>query len=148
MKALNSCSWEVTSEKVEAAVRKIIEISRPLKLILFGSYARSAMNINSDLDILVITRNDVVNSRKESIRIRRALRGISMPMDILVVPEDKWRELKDQPGFIYREALRKGKVIYESLEIVEAEVDEALHIAEQTVSWAKSILLKKEGEES
>jgi len=44
----------VTSDKVEAAVRKIIEVSRPLKLILFGSYVR-AKQPDSDLDILVIT---------------------------------------------------------------------------------------------
>jgi hypothetical protein len=39
-----------------------------------------------------------------------------MPMDILVVPERKWLELKDEPGLIYREALKNGKVIYESSE--------------------------------
>jgi hypothetical protein len=37
-------------------------------------------------------------------------------MDILVVPERKWVELKDEPGLIYREAMRKGKVVYESKE--------------------------------
>ena len=106
--------WEVTSDKVEAAVRKIIEVSRPLKLILFGSYVRGEANMNSDLDILVITPDDIENPRKESVRIRRALRGISMPMDIVVVPRAKWEELKDLPGLIYREALMKGKVVYES----------------------------------
>jgi hypothetical protein len=37
-----------------------------------------------------------------------------MPMDIVVVPRAKWEELKDLPGLIYREALMKGKVVYES----------------------------------
>jgi predicted nucleotidyltransferase len=46
-------AWEVTSEKVETAIRKIIEISQPLKLILFGSYVRGDTDINSDLDIVV-----------------------------------------------------------------------------------------------
>jgi len=106
--------WEVTSDKVEAAVRKIIEVSRPLKLILFGSYVRGEASMNSDLDILVITPDDIENPRKESVRIRRALRGISMPMDIVVVPRTKWEELKDLPGLIYREAMMKGRVVYES----------------------------------
>jgi len=109
-------SWRVTPEKVEAAVRKIIEVARPIKLILFGSYARNEIDINSDVDFLVVTGNEVENSRKESIRIRRALRGIGMPMDILVVPARKWAELKDEPGLIYREALKSGKVVYESPE--------------------------------
>ena len=106
--------WEVTPEKVEAAIRKIVEISQPLKLVLFGSYVRGETDINSDLDILVIAREGIESPRKESIRIRRALRGISMPMDILVVPQSKWEELKDVPGLIYREALIYGRVVYES----------------------------------
>ena len=105
--------WEVTSEKVEAAIRKIIEVSQPDKLILFGSYAKDTITINSDVDFLVITGDHVENPRKESVRIRRALRGISMPMDILVVPKTQWHQLKDVPGLIYREAMNKGKVVYE-----------------------------------
>jgi hypothetical protein len=48
------------------------------------------------------------------VRIRRALKGIEMAMDILVVPEDELEELSASPGLIYREALNKGKVVYES----------------------------------
>jgi len=112
--ASKSHDWEVTPEKVKAAVQKIIEVSRPLKLILFGSYVRGEKNVNSDLDVLIIARDDIVNPRKESVRIRRALRGISMPMDIIVVPAEEWIKLNDKPGMIYREVLREGKVVYES----------------------------------
>jgi predicted nucleotidyltransferase len=82
-------------------------------VILFGSAVRGETNIHSDLDILVVTGDEIDSPRKESVRIRRALRGIVMPMDILVVPESLLQELGDQPGLIYREALRHGKVIYE-----------------------------------
>ena len=34
-----------------------------------------------------------------------------MPMDILVVPQSRWEELKDIPGLVYREALMNGKYI-------------------------------------
>lgn len=107
-------SWEVNPAKVEAAIRKIVEVSRPVKLILFGSYVQGKTSRNSDLDLLVIARNEIGDPRKESVRIRRALRGISMPMDILVIPQSKWDELKDVPGLIYREVLRKGKIAYEA----------------------------------
>ena len=105
--------WAPTPAKVEEAVRKIIEVSRPLKIILFGSYVRGATDRNSDLDVLVVTEDTIENPRKESVRIRRALRGIPMPMDILVVPRSKWEERKDLPGLIYREASSTGKVVYE-----------------------------------
>jgi len=58
--------------------------------------------------VLVVTGTAVENTRKGSVRIRRALRGIGMPMDILVIPEREWAELKDEPGLIYREAEKRG----------------------------------------
>ncbi|MBI3599754.1 MAG: nucleotidyltransferase domain-containing protein [Nitrospinae bacterium] len=106
--------WEVTPQKVKAVIDKIVEISRPCRVIIFGSYVRGDMNLNSDLDVLVVTKEDIENPRKESVRIRRALKGILMPMDILVVYEKSLEEMINTPGLIYREAVKKGKVVYES----------------------------------
>ena len=105
--------WAITPEKVRTAIQRIIEVSRPRKLILFGSYIRGNMNLNSDLDILVVTGDDIENPRKESVRIRRALKGIVMSVDILVVQESKLKELTNVPGLIYKEAMREGEVVYE-----------------------------------
>lgn len=107
-------SWAVTPEKVQAAIQRIIEVSRPKKLIIFGSYVRGAMRRDSDLDVLVVTGDESIDPRRESVRIRRELRGALMPMDILVVTESKLRELAEAPGLIYREILRTGRVVYES----------------------------------
>jgi len=49
-----SSSWAITPEKVDTALNKIIEISKPRKVILFGSYVRGEIHSNSDLDILVV----------------------------------------------------------------------------------------------
>ena len=106
--------WAVTREKVDAALQKIIEVGHPRKLILFGSYVSGTTHRNSDLDILVVTGDDVENPRKESVRLRRALKGILMPMDIVVIQESLLKELADTPGLIYREALKRGKLVYES----------------------------------
>lgn len=106
--------WEVTPDKVRAVVDRIIEISRPRKVILFGSYVKGNMNLNSDLDVLVVSGDAIENSRKESFKIRKALKGILMPMDILVVQESDLEEMADTPGLIYREALKNGRVVYDS----------------------------------
>jgi len=106
--------WAVTPEKVEEVIQRIVEVSRPKKIILFGSYVRGTLDRNSDLDVLVIASDAVTNPRQESVRIRRALRDIPMAMDILVIPHGQWEQVKDTPGLVYREALRTGKVVYES----------------------------------
>jgi predicted nucleotidyltransferase len=106
--------WSITPQKVQAVIQKIVEISKPRKLILFGSYISGNMHLNSDLDILVVTGDDIESPRKESIRIRRYLKGILMSMDVIVVPESQLKQYADIPGLIYREALKHGKIVYES----------------------------------
>ncbi len=107
-------SWAVTREKIEQAVKRIIRFEQPRRVVLFGSAAHGNATLHSDADILVVTKKEVDSSRKESVRIRRQLRGISMPMDILVISENRLKALADHPGLIYREALRHGKVLYEA----------------------------------
>jgi predicted nucleotidyltransferase len=106
----------VTPEKVQTAVDTIAAFVHPRKIIIFGSYVRGDATEDSDLDILVVTIDDEINPRKESIRIRRELRDIDMPMDIIVIPENILKQLADVPGLIYREIVREGEIVYESPE--------------------------------
>ena len=105
--------WAVTPEKVAAVVRRLVQAARPRKLILFGSYVRGETGRDSDLDVLVITGDEAVNPRAESIRLRDCLEDIDMPMDILVVSEKRFTELRHTRGLIYREAAEHGCVAYE-----------------------------------
>jgi predicted nucleotidyltransferase len=109
-----SNKWVITPEKVQVVIGKIIELSQPRKIILFGSYIRGNTHLNSDLDILIVTKNEVESPRKESIRIRHALKGIHISMDILVISESKLKELANVPWLIYREAIKYGSVVYET----------------------------------
>ena len=72
--------WLVTPEKVQAVVQRLIRIARPKKIILFGSYARGEVTRDSDLDVLVITNDDIDSPRKESVRLRKAVADIHMPI--------------------------------------------------------------------
>jgi predicted nucleotidyltransferase len=106
--------WAITPEKVEEAVRRLVEAGRPRKLILFGSYVHGETDRDSDLDVLVVTEDEVENTRKESARLRRLLRGLRLGVDLLVVREADFNRLKDRIGLIYREAVRDGRVVYEA----------------------------------
>ena len=106
-------SWQITEEKVQRAIQRIVEVAQPLSIILFGSYVRGQTGLNSDLDILIVVNEDVKNCRRESVRIRKALWDISMPMDILVIRAQELRELVDVPGLIYSTIMKEGRIIYE-----------------------------------
>lgn len=109
-----SVAWAVTPEKIDAAVKRIVDVARPRKVILFGSAMRGDGGIPGDLDVLVVIDEEDRDPLKESVRIDKALRGILMPMDILVISVGKLAELADKPGLIYREILRTGRVVYEA----------------------------------
>jgi predicted nucleotidyltransferase len=105
--------WSITEPKVQAAVARIVSIARPQKIIVFGSYARGQAKPGSDLDMLVIADDTLANCRAESVRLRRALRGISMPIDIIVVRQSDVKRLRRTPGLLYEIALSEGRVMYE-----------------------------------
>lgn len=109
-----SVAWAVTPEKIDAAVKRIVEVARPRKVILFGSALRGEAGIPSDLDVLVVIDEEDRDPLKESVRIDKALHGILMPVDILVVSVRNLAELADKPGLIYREIIRTGRVVYEA----------------------------------
>lgn len=92
--------------------RRILAVSKPQKIILFGSYARGDFGPDSDLDLLVVLEN-IDSPRAESNRLRRALRGILAPVDVLVATPDQVERNSKTIGLIYRPALEEGKVIYE-----------------------------------
>lgn len=105
--------WAVTPEKIQEAVRRIVEAAHPRKIILFGSHARGNAKTASDLDLLVVEQ-EVVDRFSEIVRLHRALRGLILPVDILVISEKDWAEWGDTPGSVYYTARREGKVLYEA----------------------------------
>ncbi len=105
-------AWAVTQEKIDEAIKRIVSVRHPSQVIVFGSAARKSARPPRDLDLLVVTKEDVAHPRDESVRLRRALKGIFMPVDILVISQSRLRKVADQPGLVYREALRHGKVVY------------------------------------
>lgn len=106
-------SWAVTPEKIDAAVARIVEVAQPSRVIVFGSAASGALSTHSDLDVLVVLPDGSDTSRRESVRIRQALGGILMPIDVLVVTEGRLKELANRTDLVYREALRTGILIYD-----------------------------------
>jgi len=106
-------SWGVTPETIQEAVRRIVETAHPAKIILFGSQARGDGLIDSDLDLLVI-EDGVKDTLGESGRLHRALRGLLIAADILVVDRVKFEYWQDTPGNVYYEATQDGRTLYEA----------------------------------
>jgi len=106
-------SWAPTEQKLQAAVARLVEVAHPRWIILFGSRARGDADSKSDVDLLVVKRH-VLNRYTESIQLDRALAGLTMPVEILVVSESEFETRATQPGTVENAALLEGRVLYGS----------------------------------
>ena len=103
--------WAVTREKLDEAVRRLVDAARPQKIILFGSRARGDAVRESDVDLLVIEK-EIFNRVDEIVRLTRVLRGLVLPVELLVISETMFADWSETPGNVYyEESVRQRFVI-------------------------------------
>ena len=102
----------ITNKQICALSDRIAEIFHPEKIILFGSYAYGTAQQYSDVDLLVILPFKEKNFKK-SLEIMNRVKPDFMTDILARCPEDV--EMRYSAGDpLIREALDKGKVLYES----------------------------------
>lgn len=94
-------------------VRRVVEVARPDRIILFGSAATDRMSRDSDVDLLVLEPSPP-DPRRESLRIRDALLAVPYPFDVIVISTEHFEESKLVAGGIAYPAHKYGTVIYEA----------------------------------
>lgn len=82
------------------------------RVVLFGSRARGDATPASDVDLLVIEAT-VGDPIKESVRLRRRLRGLGVPIDVIVVDEHSAQRRGAVRGTLVERALRDGRILVE-----------------------------------
>jgi uncharacterized protein len=100
----------------ENTVRKAVDLLAGVvpvdsRIVVFGSHARGTAQADSDLDLLVI-EPEVKDRAREMVRLRRALRPMRIPVDVLVYSESEVSQWGDQPGSALYWALREGQVMH------------------------------------
>ncbi len=98
---------------IEEIIGRILAVSQPERIIIFGSAAQGEMTRDSDIDLLVL-KSAPGNTRQESVRVRQALMGLGYPFDIIVMATERFEESKGVIGGIAFPANKYGKVIYEA----------------------------------
>jgi uncharacterized protein len=104
-------AWAPTAERLNEAVNRLVAAAQPLKVILFGSHARGDADDHSDVDLLVIEVT-VSDRYEEMVRLNRVLKGLLMPVDLLVVSEQEFEQRSATPGTVEHIARREGRVLY------------------------------------
>jgi predicted nucleotidyltransferase len=95
---------------IAEAGRRLSEAAPGARVFLFGSHARGDAGPRSDLDFLVV-EPEVDNVAAESVRLRRALRGLRIAADVVVISErdvEDWREVR---GSLVHAALADARLL-------------------------------------
>jgi predicted nucleotidyltransferase len=91
--------------------RRIVEVAKPQRIVLFGSAARGTMGPDSDVDLLVVKSGRFHRGRLVE-AIYRKLRGAGAPVDVVVVTPEELERYRNDPCLIVAPALREGKLVY------------------------------------
>jgi predicted nucleotidyltransferase len=98
-------------EVLDEAVRRIVEVAHPRRVILFGSAARGEMGPDSDMDLLVVVERPV-HRRKLAQKIHHEFFGLGTAIDVVVVTEDDVRHGVVASGTVLASALTEGRVLH------------------------------------
>ncbi len=104
-----------TKRQIEAYVADVARKFRPLKIVLFGSYAYGTPNEDSDVDLMVVLPKDDSGRRntEKALAIRKMIPK-PFPLHLVVRdPEDiAWR-LEEGDSFL-KDVFTKGRLLYET----------------------------------
>lgn len=103
----------ISQEKLDQIIRRIVEVARPEKIILFGSAARGEMGPHSDVDLLVIKGGDIHRGHLTE-EIYMHLSGVGQAVDVVVVTPEDVERYRDSFALVIYPALREGKVVYDA----------------------------------
>jgi predicted nucleotidyltransferase len=102
-------------EVIEEMTRRLVEFYGPVRIYLFGSEARGEAGPDSDLDFLVVVRDDTPEPMMRTSEGYSRLSGLGMPKDVI-----PWRQSDFEARAAYVRAslpatvVREGRLLYES----------------------------------
>ena len=104
----------IGKDKISEIVAKIASGYKPVRIILFGSYANGNPNEDSDLDLFIIKETDLPRPER-TIMVRKMLFGAKVPIDLIVYTPKEIEESKGNKFGFVSEVLNSGKILYEQV---------------------------------
>ena len=103
----------IAEEILHEMKNRLVREFRPKRIILFGSQARKRADERSDVDLLVICP---IHGKRRTLMVAmdRALKGLPIARDIIILTPDEFERDRHIPGTVARPAWKEGKVLYES----------------------------------
>ena len=101
--------WEVTEEKILAALDRLISAADPTKIVAFGSRARGTAREDSDLDLAIILPG---NSPRPGSSLWTAVSGLRLPVDLITTNEAIHDRFRISVNSVHHDIAEEGLVLY------------------------------------
>lgn len=101
------CDMAEVERKVRQAAPEVRDI------FLFGSRARGDARSDSDIDLLVIVPNGC-KRRDVAVRIRLALWGVGVGVDLVTLTEAELVQLQASEAYFHRQMLAEARPLHEA----------------------------------
>jgi predicted nucleotidyltransferase len=102
----------VSSDALAEVVHRIIQAVHPEQILLFGSQAWGQPNEESDIDLLVVLGTSSEPGYRRAREVYRSLRGIRLPIEVVVRTRDEMIRAGRVPTSLERQALDRGRLLY------------------------------------
>jgi predicted nucleotidyltransferase len=97
----------MTNETLFAEVKRRLAVLDPVKIIVFGSRARGDDDPESDLDLIVVLKQNG-SPGERGVLVRRLLRDLDVAKDVLVYTPEEYLHFRAYPSSVIRVAEREG----------------------------------------
>jgi uncharacterized protein len=99
---------------LDEIVDRLVRRFDPVRIILFGSWARGEAHHWSDIDLLLVLPHVRFEEKRElMVEALGILSDLPVAKDVIVTDPDEIARRGDLVGTVFRPALREGKVVYE-----------------------------------
>ena len=98
-------------DEIRAICRKFVEKFDPVKVYLFGSYAKGTYHEESDFDFYIVVKDDSPNLIDLTAQAYLSIRERERPVDILMGRESNFEKRKFLPT-MEKEVFDTGVVLY------------------------------------
>jgi len=103
---------QLTEKIVSDVTSRIRDAVHVEKIILFGSWAWGVPDESSDLDLFIVVPTSEEPAYRRARMIYRCLRGIGMPVDVIVQTHDEVERGRTVVTSLARTVLERGRILY------------------------------------
>lgn len=111
---LNRLSYNPKSINIEKNIKNLVlkNIKKVQAIIIYGSAILSGYNEYRDIDVMIVTKDNLFNNKWENLKFSRKLeKETKLPLDIQIIDKKAFKKYySSNPSWIYQ--LRDSKIIY------------------------------------